>query len=563
MTGNPPDSDERDLSRLAPQELSQLLMGLPPKKRLEVVLSRTDAEAVVAALPVQDFFFFVKEIGPDDAAPLLALGQVEQVIHLFDLEWWDKDQIQPAKSLQWLQRLASASEEKLLGWLYQADFELLVALFKKWIRVELTPEDIDPLEATDQLPRNTLDDQFYWETQYLQFEDFLSQLLSLIFEVHPGFYKELLTHVIWVSDAQMEEDAYRFHHARLEDEAIPEFYDALEIYRAVSPEQIGHDKDAAELNAAKASAPSFAVALLPEKDLLHRALDQIRDPRVVDALRLELASLANKVIVADRLSVDEPETLRRAVDKVAAYVNLGLDLMSQSDLQPAVKTLEAVFLENLFRLAHTQITRLKGRLQQLLQHGWPSRWPTRLTCLESDWMESAELLLQKTPRFVRPASTAGSAPRDDFFRDRRDLSRGKHFVDVISALGPLFDGLPVEPAQLSEKLWAQAQIRRIEDVTLGSMIWTAAAQFQSGGRWEVQPIKVKNWYGLFGRLGSPVMEQSIRSWVERIVPDAPRRNLVEAYLDPLFQEYAREMSPFSPEDPPDPALVRFFIFEEE
>ena len=175
MTGNPPDSDERDLSRLAPQELSQLLMGLPPKKRLEVVLSRTDAEAVVAALPVQDFFFFVKEIGPDDAAPLLALGQVEQVIHLFDLEWWDKDQIQPAKSLQWLQRLASASEEKLLGWLYQADFELLVALFKKWIRVELTPEDIDPLEATDQLPRNTLDDQFYWETQYLQFEDFLSQ----------------------------------------------------------------------------------------------------------------------------------------------------------------------------------------------------------------------------------------------------------------------------------------------------------------------------------------------------------------------------------------------------
>ena len=563
MTGNLPDNEERDLSRLAPQELSQRLMGLPPKKRLEAVLSRTDAEAVVAALPVQDFFFFVKEIGPDDAAPLLALGQVEQVIHLFDLEWWDKDQVQPAKALQWLQRLASASDEKLVAWLYQVDFELLVALFKKWIRVVLTPEDIDPLEATEQLPKHTLDDQFYWETQYLQFEDFLAQLLSLIFEVHSGFYKELMNHIIWVSDLQMEEDAYRFHRARLEDEAIPEFYDALEIYRAVSPGQIGHDKDAAELKAVEASAPSFAVALLPEKDLLHSALEQIRDPRAVDTLRLELASLANKVIVADHLSVDEPETLRRAAGKVAAYVNLGLDLMSQSELQSAVKTLEEVFLENLFRLAHTQITRLKGRLQQLLRDGWLSWWPTGLNCLESDWMESAELLLQKTPRLVRPASAAGSVPGEDFFRDRRDLSRGKHFLNVISALGPLLEGLSVEPARLSEKLWAQAQIRRLEDVTLGSMIWTAAAQLQSGGSWQVQPIKVKDWYGLFGRLGPPVMEQSIRSWVERIVPDAQRRNLVEAYLDPLFQEYAREFSPFSPEDPPDPALVRFFIFEEE
>ncbi len=202
MTESFPSIETRDLSELAPRELGQYLMRLPAKKRLAAVLAHTDAEALVAALPVQDFFFFVKEIGPEDAVPLLALGQTEQLIHLFDLEWFDKDDVQPAKALQWLERLASASEEKLLAWLYQADFELLVTLFKKWIFVALTPEDIDPLEATEQLPKHTLDDQYYWETRYLQFEDFIRRLLNLIFEVHSGFYRELLNHVIWAFETE-------------------------------------------------------------------------------------------------------------------------------------------------------------------------------------------------------------------------------------------------------------------------------------------------------------------------------------------------------------------------
>ncbi len=562
MKRNDAECEERDLATLAPRQLGQHLMGLSPRKRLEVILSRTDAEAVIATLPAQDFFFFVKEIGPEDAGPLLALGQVGQLVHLFDLEWWDKDHIHPAKALQWLQRLASASEEKLLEWLYHADFELLVALFQKWIHVVLTPEDIDPLEATDQLPKNTLDDQFYWETQYLQFEDFLSRLLNLIFEVHSGFYRELMNHMIWISEASMEEEAYRFHRARLEDEAIPDFYDAIEIYRAIGPEQIGYDKDVVAPHVTNGMAPSFAVALLPEEDLLRAALEKIQDVRVIDTLRLELASLANKVIIADRLSLDEPEALRHAVDKVAAYVNLGLDLLGRGSLVKAVKILEDVFLEKLFRLAHTRVARLKGRLQQLLQHGWLSRWPTGLKCLESEWVESAELLLQKTPRLVRPVSATGSAPREDFFRERRDLSRGKQLLDVISALGPLLEGLRVQPAQLGEKLWQDGQVRQLSDVTLGSMVWTAAAQLLIHGSWEVGPIKVSEWAEQFGRLGPAVMEQAIRSWVNRIAPDAQQRELVEAYLNPLFQDYAQEMLPFYPDRPPDPRLVKSFIFEE-
>jgi hypothetical protein len=549
--------NDRDHANLTPGELSRQLMGLPAKRRLAVVLSHTDAEAVVAALPPQDFFFFVKEIGPDDAAPLLALGQIEQLIHLFDLEWWDKDYVQPAKALQWLERLASASEEKLLTWLYQADFELLVALFKKWISVASAPEDIDLLEAREQLPKHTIDDQFFWETQYLQFEDFIRGLLNLIFEVNAGFYRELMNHIIWGSEAESEEDASRFHRARLEDQGVPDFHDAAEIYRAIRPGEIDHHKDVVAPNQAAASTPSFAVAMLPEKDLLPVVLGKIRDARVIDTLRLELASLANKVIVADRLVLDEPEALRFAVGKVAAYVNLGLELLSRGSPKSAAKIIEEVFLEHLFRLAHTQVARSKGRLQRLIQRGWLSRWPTNIRCLDTNWLEAADLLLQKTPRLVRPG--AG----EDFYRERRDLSQAKHFLDVVSSLGPLFEDLGVEPARLGHKWWLHGQIRRLEDVTLGVMIWTAAAHSHSGGNWEVTPIKVQRWTELFGFLGPDALEQIIRARVEQILPDARQRDLVGAYLNPLFQDYAQEMAPFFPDHPPDPRLVKFFIFEEE
>jgi hypothetical protein len=563
MIRNLPDIDGRDITGLGSHELSQQLMGIPAKKRLEAVLSRTDAEAVVASLPVQDFFFFVKEIGPDDAGSLLALGQVEQLVHLFDIEWWNKDQLQPAKALQWLERLASASEDNLLKWLYQADFELLVVLFKKWVHVVSVPEDIDLLEAREQLPKHTLDDQFFWETQYLQFEDFLSRLLNLIFEVHPGFYRELMNHIIWASGPQLEEEACRFNRARLEDQAIPGFYDALDIYRTINPKEIDHNKDAVALMPTSPSPPAFAVVLLPKKDLLHAALERIQDVRDTDAFQLELASLANKVIIADQLALDEADTLRQAMAKVSAYVNLGLDIMSHGNLEDAVKIVPMVFLEHLFRLAHTRVMRLKSRLQQLIQHGWVSRWPTGLKSLETDWMESAELLLQKTPQLVRWIPGAGSIPGEDFVRDRQDLSQVKHFVDVISAMEPIAESLSMQPEELSTRLWQHGQIRRLEEVTLGVMIWTAAANFQIKGRWEVEPMRVNRWLEIFGLLGPEVMAQAIRSWVEGIVHDKPQRNLIAVYLDPLFQEYTQEMSSFFPGNPPDPRLVKFFIFEEE
>ena len=150
---------ERRLGKLKPAQLARELMGLPAKKRLKLIVERPDAQSVVAALDVNDFFHTVQEIGADDSLSLLALASLEQMNHLFDIEWWRKDTVEPANALTWIERLRRAGGSKLLEWLSNADFELLVSLFKRWITVDIAPEDIDLVEAAEALPPRTLDDQ--------------------------------------------------------------------------------------------------------------------------------------------------------------------------------------------------------------------------------------------------------------------------------------------------------------------------------------------------------------------------------------------------------------------
>lgn len=540
--------------------LCRYLMKLPAKKRLDVLLDRPDAASLVAHLADQDFFFFVKELGADDALPLLAAARVEQLIHLFDLEWWDKDAIKPANALEWLEKLAAASEGKLVEWIYQVDIELLVALLKKCLDVAVIQDDVDLVEARDQMPPNTLDDQYFWESRYPQFEDFLKRLLSILFELHPGFYREVLNRIMLVPDSMMEEDAYRLSRGRLEDHAIPDFYDALQIYKAVVPGEVLPFRELPDTDIIQESAPVFALAMLPKKYFLSAALREIENLELLNTLQMELACLGNKVIVADRLPPDEAQSLRDAVDKVGAWVNVGLERLSGGDLQVARKILGETMLEYLFRVGHSLISDPQKRLVRIVKYGWLSRWPSGLNCLDECWKEAAEFLLKKTPMIVRREEEGSPRKEWDLIRNRRDLWQAKQLVAVIEGVGDLVELMEIEPVELSKKLWPQGQIRSIEDLCLGVITFTAAAQFLTTGRWAVELLEVSQWTNLWPKLTPQNLQKALRFWIGKNISDGRRRGLVKKYFVPLLGEYAEEMGEFPPNRPPDPKLVKFFAF---
>ncbi len=559
---------EKELEKLTRGQLALGLMRLPAKRRIELIVGRQDAQSVVAGLDANDFFHTVLEVGADDSLPILAMGSLEQLNHLFDIEWWRKDSLAPAKALDWIERLWQAGEPKLLEWLSHADFELLVSLFKHWTTADIAPEDIDLIEAVDNLPPKTLDNVYYWESRYPQYDDLINHMLTMIYEVNYGFFKELMSSVIYASAPEAEETAYHFHRARLADHAIPDFYDALEIYRAIRPDEFapkevpgrGDDEEDFEK-----PAPSFALALISEGDLLGRVVRRIEDPDLTEILQMETAALANKVVVADQLPPDKTEALRSAVDKTLAYLNLGLELMSGADIEKATEIVRDNFLEHLFRLAQAEVSKIRGRLQIVTGSGWLSQCPTGIKILDGVWFDAAEELLGRTPRI--PKSTPGASASDqapvpgyDFFRTPGDLVRGTHIVEVITNAGDLYRLLGKDLKELGPMLWTGGQVRALEDITLGALVLTAAANFLFAGKWKVEPLSYLSWPEIFPLVQPSDIDRAVMDWVHSVIPESERRSHVKAYLVPILRDFDFEMRPFAGQNPPEPHLVNFFMF---
>jgi hypothetical protein len=172
-------------------------------------------------------------------------------------------------------------------------------------------------------------------------------------------------------------------------------------------------------------------------------------------------------------------------------------------------------------------------------------------------------MLRKTPVFLRQSSDPQHPPREDLFRTQEDLRAGHHLIDTITCLELIFEALTARPELFKETLWQDGQIRNLEDVTLGAMLWTAAAQSALGKPWEPVPLAVGLWPSVFPLLHPDVLEQRIRSWVARVMAGSQCLAAVESYLNPLFMAYREEMMlPGFPE-PPDPRLIRFFLFKGE
>ncbi|HOV86468.1 MAG TPA: DUF6178 family protein [Syntrophobacteraceae bacterium] len=552
---NPTNDRSLDLA-----DFCRRLMTLPVKARLDAILAREDAEKVFAGLPVQDFYFSVVEIGPEDSLPFLALAGVDQLNYLFDLQWWKKDRVDPAAAIEWIGRLARAGEEKLLAWLYQVDFELLVTLFKRWITVVPAPEDEDPLEVRDRLPLRTLDDQYFWECRYPQYEDLVQGVLSLLFEVHRGFYQELLNAVYWASSVEMEEEAYRFHRGRLEDRGIPDYYDALEVYRSIQPEQFAADKVVPSFPPeADSPSPSFALAMLSPKDLPAQSLAILEDGLLLDTLQMELASLATRVLVADRLPTDSFDSFRFSSGKVGAYVNLGLQLLGARDPRQALGLLTKHPLEHLFRLANDRISRPARAMRKILRSGRPCG----IHCLDSPWLETAELLCEETPKVMRKDPKNPGAFKEDFFRFPRDLKSARHAVEVIDAVGPLLEAPGMAQPELWAKLWGRAQVSDPRDITPAVMVCTAAGNEIRRGVWSPRPFPVHEWAGIFPLLEPGRIREAISRWIREVLKDPRQWERAEAYFAPVLENYALEMESFGPGNAPDPEMVRFFLFTEE
>ena len=92
------------------------LLSLPSEAALEYLVSKKNTIALVHSFPAEDFHLLVRDIGAQDALPLLAMASTRQWEYILDIETWHRDRMDFSAATEWLNLLLSADPTRLTAW---------------------------------------------------------------------------------------------------------------------------------------------------------------------------------------------------------------------------------------------------------------------------------------------------------------------------------------------------------------------------------------------------------------------------------------------------------------
>ena len=142
-------SDARGIALLDPRAARRALQNARGKQKLDLILSAPDPQQLVSSLPPEELYFALLDIGPDDAAELVAMASPEQFRHFVDMSAWRGADEGPRTSevIHWLSLAREGGEDlaKFRTQLWSLDIELLALVLRRELRVhDLTEEEPPP-----------------------------------------------------------------------------------------------------------------------------------------------------------------------------------------------------------------------------------------------------------------------------------------------------------------------------------------------------------------------------------------------------------------------------------
>ena len=357
---------------LAPHPLWATLSPTTVKQRIEQLLAAPDSAALVQALSPIEYTVLLKA-APDMRALLLQLGHPEQIRTVLDLDCWHKDMLQDARVLEWLEALQQSGEEICAQTLQTLDSEMLSVVLHRYLRVNaaLPAEEEEDPGPYDEVLANEL-----YRVAFIDpdspVNERVVEFLRVLRLADLDVYHRLMQEAMWAQESDLEEWAYRWRTGRLQDEGIPNYYEALEAYHVTESAPLhGLDPSPPEPPGLPASAeesgqvPSYAWSVTPSGSLLAQALRGDFTPVTWERLCWEMVSLCNTALVLDQVDFADTAAVRASLGRVHAYVNIGLEYLSHYDPQQAVSLLTTHSLQSLCQIGFSLCMRLRQRASSL------------------------------------------------------------------------------------------------------------------------------------------------------------------------------------------------------
>lgn len=443
------------------------------QRRADVILSGPEPERTVRALPGDEFYYVVHELGLNDAGDILALARPEQIQAALDFALWERSELVPERAAEWLEALAEAPPEQISAWVQGLDVELFALLLRKTSQVYDLSQEEAPDEAVGTL-YPTPDGLFVldvWgvvgaegapadeQTEAPSSARAMIRIIDNLYRDDRHLARRLLVGTRSELDSELEELAYRWRQGRMEDLGFADYYEALEVYRPLDPTtvRVGESKPGSLRTRPTdvrdgVDAPSRAPSALVER-IAHgaspfsRAVQGVSNAEEVSELHFALVALTNRVLAADRVTPGDDAAVSATLERLLATLDLAVELLARGDAEREVEAVRTVALVRLFRLGVSLIGKVKTLATTLRRKGPFAAAAMSAALVEPEEALVLDAVLRHRPLFAgildEPPSNA-----DRPFRSLADLARATAAIERAAATQALLLGLGVTPALL-------------------------------------------------------------------------------------------------------------------
>ena len=362
---------EEALSRMSIPEQVRCVQSLRGKDQMDLLILSSQAVPVARLLPEEDIYFMVKEVGEEDALPVLAIISEKQLQYIFDMEWWRGDKFLPQRAMDWLLWIEKANDRQLLHWLLTEDFDQKVMVLQSLIKVFKQDEMTDQYDGVEELEHFTLDGVFDIFAKVPDAAPLLKNLFKLLYVEDQKVFYALMEAVIWYAVTPTVETAYRWWHSRVEEKGILSYDEAIEVYSLLDVDSLKLEAPSHEVfvdpEAPYAVAPVHPLTDTDSSTFFGQCLAMMKNHGRVNAICGELMYLANKVMVADQQEFGNMDSHHETMRKVLGYINIGLELGAGGDIAKGESLLNQTWMQSLFQVGYAGIMRLKWEGEKLIK----------------------------------------------------------------------------------------------------------------------------------------------------------------------------------------------------
>lgn len=355
-------SAEQEFNKLSVREQAEVFLKSSDNDRLSMVEISYKPRELLAEIPATEIYFTVKRLSRADALLLIKYSTPEQLQVMTDIDNWEKDRLNVASMYGWLEYISECGPEKLMEWFAECDWDQILFFFKENV-VVMKKEDKDADVASDyQWPREespiTHEGVYYFQVVNEKYDQLIRYILEILAKHDLELLHKVLEGCLWEIPAESEETAFETKCRRLAEHGLPDFEEALGVYSPLPKRKFAFAPKRTRVKS-ELLPPRYPLVMMGDKVLFVNRVLAGLDGELEALFLKELADISNKILVAEGKDIS-PESMAAAIAKALTHINIGLEELSNGDINEAIRLLSEHWLLSIFQVGLHEATAQKG-----------------------------------------------------------------------------------------------------------------------------------------------------------------------------------------------------------